>query len=421
MATVNQRTFTGSTTKPGIKIKVRAKIERGGGGELITTTALEIVSDNLTGAYSFDLDVLSSGTVHYQFLIEPSTDWLDVHILDGANTSIDEQIEAAGLPVVTSTQEYIADNAVLYSSVQTLSAGQKAQGLSNLGIPALEADKFLYSADGVNLSWQSVSDVLAVWGNISGTLSDQTDLENRFNTKADLSGATFTGNLITSGALDKEKWLFSPYSANNYSAIYNNGVSPSATNYTLLANETSTFLNATTQVFLRINSNSSTGFKITSSQNQSMTNLLIEDTDPQLTLAHTSGSIETTLQTDASGDLDITVTGEYLNFNAPTASMLLNSTDASRATFKFNGSYGQLLNENGIFYITNSDANDPILLRTNNIERLRIDTNGKSIFSGEIEPASMANASASNNSIYYSTDASRLVYKDSGGTVNNLY
>jgi len=36
-------------------------------------------------------------------------------------------------------------------------------------------------------------------------------------------------------------------------------------------------------------------------------------------------------------------------------------------------------------------------------------------------PVSLADASAPNNSIYYSTTASKLVYKDSGGTVNNLY
>lgn len=40
---------------------------------------------------------------------------------------------------------------------------------------------------------------------------------------------------------------------------------------------------------------------------------------------------------------------------------------------------------------------------------------------GGIQPASMANASAPNNSIYYSTDVSKLVYKDPGGVVNNLY
>jgi len=40
---------------------------------------------------------------------------------------------------------------------------------------------------------------------------------------------------------------------------------------------------------------------------------------------------------------------------------------------------------------------------------------------GTIKPVSMADASAANDSIYYSTTQSKLVYKDSGGTVNNLY
>ena len=40
---------------------------------------------------------------------------------------------------------------------------------------------------------------------------------------------------------------------------------------------------------------------------------------------------------------------------------------------------------------------------------------------GTIKPASLADASASNNSIYYSTTQSKLVYKDSGGSVNDLY
>jgi len=38
-----------------------------------------------------------------------------------------------------------------------------------------------------------------------------------------------------------------------------------------------------------------------------------------------------------------------------------------------------------------------------------------------IQPPHLADASAPNDSIYYSTTANRLVYKDSGGTVNNLY
>lgn len=40
---------------------------------------------------------------------------------------------------------------------------------------------------------------------------------------------------------------------------------------------------------------------------------------------------------------------------------------------------------------------------------------------GSIKPASLSDASASNDSIYYSTTQGKLVYKDSGGTVNSLY
>ena len=40
---------------------------------------------------------------------------------------------------------------------------------------------------------------------------------------------------------------------------------------------------------------------------------------------------------------------------------------------------------------------------------------------GTIQPVQLADASAANDSIYYSTTASKLVYKDAGGTVNNLY
>lgn len=40
---------------------------------------------------------------------------------------------------------------------------------------------------------------------------------------------------------------------------------------------------------------------------------------------------------------------------------------------------------------------------------------------GSWQPPSIADASASNNSLYYSTTQNKLVYKDSSGVVNNLY
>lgn len=41
--------------------------------------------------------------------------------------------------------------------------------------------------------------------------------------------------------------------------------------------------------------------------------------------------------------------------------------------------------------------------------------------SGAITPATLTDAAAPNGSIYYSSTASKLVYKDGGGVVNNLY
>jgi hypothetical protein len=40
---------------------------------------------------------------------------------------------------------------------------------------------------------------------------------------------------------------------------------------------------------------------------------------------------------------------------------------------------------------------------------------------GSFNPVTLADADAANNSIYYSSTASKLVYKDSGGTVRALY
>ncbi len=62
-----------------------------------------------------------------------------------------------------------------------------------------------------------------------------------------------------------------------------------------------------------------------------------------------------------------------------------------------------------------------VLLKTANTTRLTIGATGTATFAGAITPASLADAAAPNGTIYYSTDAAKLVYKDGGGVVNNLY
>jgi len=55
------------------------------------------------------------------------------------------------------------------------------------------------------------------------------------------------------------------------------------------------------------------------------------------------------------------------------------------------------------------------------ILELLIKLGDQSIQGGYFLPVTSADADAPNNSIYYSTDSSKLVYKDSGGTINDLY
>jgi len=67
------------------------------------------------------------------------------------------------------------------------------------------------------------------------------------------------------------------------------------------------------------------------------------------------------------------------------------------------------------FYIAEGDLTNTDKIR-GNFEHIQDQLNNKAF-----TPASLADANAPNNSIYYSTTASKLVYKNSAGVVNNLY
>lgn len=58
---------------------------------------------------------------------------------------------------------------------------------------------------------------------------------------------------------------------------------------------------------------------------------------------------------------------------------------------------------------------DAFKLRVGGETPFEIDNNGFA------KPITSTDAAAPNNSIYYSSTQSKLVYKDGGGTVNNLY
>ena len=69
--------------------------------------------------------------------------------------------------------------------------------------------------------------------------------------------------------------------------------------------------------------------------------------------------------------------------------------------------------QKGIHSITQGWAGEVLTVR------ILIATSG--VAGGVFLPVALADASAPNNSIYYSTTATKLVYKDAGGVVNNLY
>lgn len=68
-----------------------------------------------------------------------------------------------------------------------------------------------------------------------------------------------------------------------------------------------------------------------------------------------------------------------------------------------------------------STTSDIFVARDNGVAVLTVADGGTATFGGAIIPASLADAAAPNGSLYYSTDAGKLVFKDSGGVVNNLY
>lgn len=91
------------------------------------------------------------------------------------------------------------------------------------------------------------------------------------------------------------------------------------------------------------------------------------------------------------------------------------------------GSGGSIILQAGAF--ATSGSNGKVIVRglaSNTANLQEWQNNAGSTLSavkadGSIQPASLADSAATNNSIYYSTTAGKLVYKDSSGTVNNLY
>lgn len=73
----------------------------------------------------------------------------------------------------------------------------------------------------------------------------------------------------------------------------------------------------------------------------------------------------------------------------------------------------------GVNLGTLTTTNGPIVITPGGGQGITLST--LTTLSSGLTPAHMTDGAASNDTIYYSTTANKLVYKDSGGVVNNLY
>ena len=88
-------------------------------------------------------------------------------------------------------------------------------------------------------------------------------------------------------------------------------------------------------------------------------------------------------------------------------------TEITRISVFSDTTYIDNVSVNGFIFRTNFGNKTPLTLEAGSAL--------SAIFQHAIRIGSLTDAAASNNTVYYSSTASRLVYKDSAGVVNNLY
>lgn len=118
-------------------------------------------------------------------------DWATFNAAAGGGiTGLSGDVTATGPGVAAAT---IANDAVTYAKMQNVTAsrllGRATASLGNVEEIILGTG---LSFSGTTLNADVAS---AVWGSITGTLSNQTDLQNALNAKLNLSGGTMTGDL----------------------------------------------------------------------------------------------------------------------------------------------------------------------------------------------------------------------------------
>jgi hypothetical protein len=229
------------------------------------------------------------------------------------------------------------------------------------------------------------------WGSITGTLSSQTDLQTALDAKANTSslGALATLNAAPAGTLTGST-LASGVTVSSLTRVGDSlgiGVTPAYTLHLRSAGNAEVFIDAAGGI-------------------------------PILRFAR-AGTPYWTIYQNAS---------DWIGFGRFGAAECLQLTNADRVGVGANAwvdqsSAGRLSVGPG------SAAGVAVVVRGESGQTgdlLQLQNSASSVLTafragGGWQPASMSDASAPNNTVYFSTTASKLVYKDSTGTVNNLY
>ena len=207
-------------------------------------------------------------------------------------------------------------------------AGVGAQGAPGQGVPTGgTTGQVLSKIDSTNYNTQWVNNSSATaWGNITGTLSNQTDLQSALNAKASLAGSnTFSGSmtLTDSFTMSGPSGTFIVYGgadSGTIDNIYIGGYAPSTGAFTTL---TAHDLSVTDTITGSISGNAATATKLATARTIAITG----------DIAYTSPSFDGSANVTAAGTL-ATVNSNIGTFNSVTVNAKGLVTSASNVSYQ---------------------------------------------------------------------------------------
>lgn len=278
----------------------------------------------------------------------------------------------------------------------------------------------------------------ATWGNISGTLSDQVDLQSELDNKQEtlVSGTNLKSinseSLLGSGDIA----ISASPNGNNTEIQFNNSGSFGASS-DLIWNDTTKDLRINGDINIRANdriylnnfdyifSNTPGQSRFTSPFTQRVTfESQQSGQSAQFVLETAENKTASIIHFDVANAL-----GRLLSVQTQPG-VQIRISPSENEMLRFNGFGVRDVTSTASWVISSwATSETPLTIKgitSQTANLLEIQDSSSTVLSafdlkGAWQPPSLDDGSANNNSVYYSTTQSRLVYKDSGGTINNLY